>query len=81
MERELWPALYQLVREVGREVWQQNVIDPPWVIAAVILWAALHDRPVSWACESRHWSTTRCGPLALPSASTISRRARRLSVF
>jgi len=81
MERELWPALYQLVREVGRDVSQKNVIYPPWVIAAVILWAAVHDRPVHWACEPKHWSTTRCRPLELPSASTISRRARRLSVF
>jgi hypothetical protein len=81
MERELWPALYQLVREVGRGVHQKNVIYQPWVIAAVILWAAVHDRPVSWACQPAHWSTTRCRPLELPAASTISRRARRLSVF
>lgn len=81
MERELWPVLYQLVREVGRDVSQKHVIYPPWVIAAVILWAAVHDRPVSWACQPKHWSTTRCCPLQLPSASTVSRRARRLSVF
>jgi hypothetical protein len=44
------------------------------VLVAVFLWAALHDRPVSWACDPRHWSTTRLRPPLLPSPATMSRR-------
>ena len=75
MERELWPALYQAVEQVGREVKQVGAQYQPWVIAAVILWAALHDRPRKWACDPKNWMTTRQRPLQLPSASVLSRRA------
>src|SRR3954470_22669816 len=75
MERELWPPLYRALREVGKDFLQKYVSYPPWVIAAVFLWAAVHDRPVSWACRPAHWSTTRLRPSRLPSAATLSRRA------
>jgi hypothetical protein len=74
MERELWPPLYQLLREVGRDFHQKYVQYQPWVLAAVLLWAALHDRPLSWACRPQHWSTTRLRPPRLPSPATLSRR-------
>lgn len=74
MERELWPRLYRAVREVGALMRQKGVRYQPWVIAAVYLWAAIHDRPISWACVPRHWSTTRQRPLVIPSAATLSRR-------
>lgn len=79
MERELWPLLYRILQETAREVRQKYVQHQPWVIAAVLLWAALHDRPISWACERRHWSTTKLCPLRLPSASAVSRRSRRVA--
>lgn len=75
MERELWPVLYHVVRKVGRQVHQQNVTYQPWVIALVILWAALHDRTRNWACEARNWSGTKLRPIQLPSPSVLSRRA------
>lgn len=75
MERELWPALYQIVEEVGLRVHQKGVRYQPWIIAAVVLWATLHDRPRDWACVAKHWSTTTHRPVQLPSASVISRRA------
>ena len=75
MERELWPALYQLVRKVGRQVRQRGVTYQPWVIAAMVLWAALHDRPRHWACNARNWSATTHRPWRLPSESVLSRRA------
>lgn len=77
MERELWPVLYRVLRATAWEVRQKYVHHPPWVIAAVLLWAALHDRPVCWACDPRNWSTTRLRPPELPSAATVSRRVRR----
>jgi Transposase DDE domain len=74
MERELWPVLYRFVREVGKDFRQKNVSYQPWVLVAVLLWAALHDRPLSWACQKRHWSTTRLQPARIPSPATLSRR-------
>lgn len=75
MERELWGVLYQAVERVGREVKQVGVHYQPRVIALMILWAALHDRPRRWACDPRNWSTTRKRPLQFPSESVLSRRA------
>jgi len=80
MERELWPLLYRLLREVGQDFSQKYVQHPPWAIAAVLLWAALHDRPAAWACDRRHWSSTRRRPDRLPSAATLSRRQAGVAV-
>jgi hypothetical protein len=80
MERELWPPLYHLLRAVGKDFRQKYVQHQPWVLVAVFLWAAVHDRPVCWACQPRHWSTTRLRPARLPSASTLSRRIDGVAV-
>jgi hypothetical protein len=78
MERELWVRLYHLVMEVGQSLRLIDVTYQPHVIALVFLWAALHDRPVCWACQERNWSTTTLRPASLPSPSTLSRRLRRV---
>jgi DDE family transposase len=80
MERELWPPLYHTIREVANDFQQKYVSYQPWVLAAVFLWAALHDRPVAWACQSRHWSTTKLRPPRLPHRTTVGRRIDRLAV-
>lgn len=80
MERELWPRLYHVIREVGHRFHQKYVQYQPWVIVLVLAWAVLHDRPVSWACEAKNWRTTTLRPLQLPSDSTISERARAASL-
>jgi hypothetical protein len=77
MERELWPRIYHELRQAARGTRQKGVHHHPWVIAAVLLWAALHDRPVAWACRAENWGTTRLRPAERPSAATVSRRARR----
>jgi hypothetical protein len=74
MERELWPPLYHLLRQTANDFSQKYVQYQPGVLVAVMLWAALHDRPVSWACQRRHWSTTTLRPRRLPSPATMSRR-------
>lgn len=75
MERELWATLYRCVRLTAHEVHQKYVQMQPWVIVATMLWAALHDRPVAWACHRCNWSTTRLRPGRIPSEPTMSRRA------
>jgi Transposase DDE domain len=80
MERELWPRLYRLLQEAGATVRQKDVTYQPALIVTVLLWAALHDRPVNWACQPQNWSSTTLRPVQLPSASTMSRRLRSLAV-
>lgn len=79
MERELWPLLYRTVREVARGFSQKYVQIPGWVLLLTMLWAALHDRPVSWACDSANWHT-RLRPSRLPSNATMSRRVDKVAV-
>jgi hypothetical protein len=45
------------------------------LILMVELWAALHDRPVKWACNPAHWPDAE-RPAGLPHPSTVSRRSR-----
>ena len=52
MERELWPRLYHLVMEVGQTFRLIDVTFQPHIIVLVFFWAALHDRPVCWACDA-----------------------------
>lgn len=80
MERELWPLLYHRIREVGRGFHQKSVQYQPWVIVMVLVWAALHDRPVSWACNAKNWKTTTLRLWKVPSDSTISERAKSAGV-
>ncbi len=49
-------------------------------VLIVLLWAALHHRPVSWACLGRHWPGD-LRPRALPSQATMSRRLRTKGVL
>jgi Transposase DDE domain len=74
MERELWPILYRCLQQTAQDVRQKYVQFHPWIIVATMLWAALHDRPVRWACDPSNWSTTPLRPARIPSESTISRR-------
>lgn len=80
MERELWPLLYHAVRDVAAGFRQKYVQIPGWALVLTMLWAALHDRPVSWACRTANWSTTRLRPAHLPSQPTMSRRIDAIAV-
>jgi len=80
MERELWPTVYRLLRDEGADFSQKSVHYPPWLIVAVLFWAALHDRPRRWACDPTNWATTALRPAALPSPSALSRRSGSLAV-
>jgi hypothetical protein len=79
MERELWKVVYTALKKVARRFDQKYVQLQPGRIAAVLVWAALHDRPVSWACQKRNWTTTRRKPGRLPSEATVSRRVKKTS--
>lgn len=79
MERGLFRRIGRTLRSLGsrRDNGRYRYTDAG--ILAVYLWAALHDRPVSWACDEANWSPgMRRGPL--PSASAVSRRMRGVSM-
>jgi len=79
VERDLWPLLYRTVREVAVGFAQKYVQIPGWVLVVTMLWAALHDRPVHWACDKANWHT-RLRPTRLPSDATMSRRVDKVAV-
>lgn len=78
MERERWLRLYHLACELSRS-WGWGYRFSTACIVGVFLWAVLHDRPVSWACDARHWPED-LRMRRLPSASTMSRRMRSAPV-
>jgi hypothetical protein len=48
-------------------------------VVGVYLWAVLHERPVSWACDSNNWPKKLWNG-KLPSQATMSRRLRTTEV-
>jgi Transposase DDE domain len=80
MERELWSALYRIIEETGRAFRQKYVRYQPGTLAAVFVWAVLHDRHPRWACDERHWPAGVPRPRRLPSRGTISRRIERVAM-
>lgn len=75
MERELWRRIISVLKRVARTR-PRNAVYTDRQIAAVFFWAVLHDRPVSWACDRRHWPM-QAWRRELPDQSTMSRRLRR----
>jgi hypothetical protein len=79
MEHQLWKDIVAtLVPLCERSFCPQHrfsVLD----ILKVWFWAVVHDRPVSWAVQARHWPPHLRRPL--PSNTTLSRRLRSASVL
>jgi hypothetical protein len=78
MERERWETLYRMLAPWDRG-WFRGRYSPG-VIVAVYFWAVLHDRPVCWACQAKHWPADIPLRSYLPSQATMSRRLRKLEV-
>jgi hypothetical protein len=76
MERELWRQLYVIVLRLDTQ-WGPGFYRAAEIVA-VFLWAVVHDRPTSWACQRRHWGDL--APPRLPAQSTLSRRLRTPAV-
>lgn len=75
MERELWRVIVAALRRVP-PTRPRNAVYTERQIVAVLLWAALHERPVSWACQRCNWPV-QAWRRPLPDQSTMSRRLRR----
>jgi hypothetical protein len=66
--------LYELARQLSRG-WRDGYKYSPAAIVGVFLWAVVHDRPVSWACQLDNWPAELV-ERGLPSQSTMSRRLK-----
>ncbi len=79
MEGELFEALYAIVlQEAKRRSPPKYARYSDAIILLVFFWAALHDRPIRWACQLRHWPQS-VQWMSLPSEPTMSRRLKTLS--
>jgi len=74
MERALWKCIVHALRRLPRRR-RRNAHYLDHQILAVFFWAALHDRPVSWACRRENWPP-QAWRRVLPDQSTMSRRLR-----
>ena len=74
MERELWIVIRRGLRALPRRR-VRNAVYTDEQVLAVLLWAALHQRPVSWACKRSSWPV-QAWRRQLPDQSTMSRRLR-----
>jgi len=79
MEHELWLALYKVAKECDPSPYWELIRFGDHEILGVFLWAVLHDRPVSWACNPINWPKG-LWKGKLPSQSTMSRRLRTTEV-
>lgn len=74
MERELWRRIVAALKRLPRW-WPRGAVYDNRGILAVLLWAALHDRSILWACQRHHWPV-QAWRRQLPDQSTVSRRLR-----
>lgn len=79
MDRELWtlllPAIQRAAKRVGWHGGQRLPLYPNWLIVAIYVWCARHDRPLCWGCQrSSYHGLFR--PRKLPSVSQFTRRIK-----
>lgn len=74
MERELWRLISGSLRRLPHRR-LRNAVYTDAEVLAVLLWAALHQRPVSWGCKRSNWPV-QAWRRRLPEQSTMSRRLR-----
>lgn len=74
MERKLWNVLHAIAHQVGEcfGQWLYSEAD----VLMVYFWAAVHDRPMSWATDPQNWPAD-LRPRPLLSQSQLSRRMRK----
>jgi hypothetical protein len=79
MEHQLWLSIVAVIATLNKVRKPTTYDFSDEDIVKAHYWSVLHDRPVSWACDQRHWPLCQRRK-ALPSPSTMSRRLRTRSV-
>jgi|tagenome__1003787_1003787.scaffolds.fasta_scaffold20402886_1 hypothetical protein len=79
MEYQLWLAIVTVLASLDKIRKSTRFHFSDEDIVKVYYWSVIHDRPVSWACQSKNWPLhKRRQPL--PSESTMSRRLKNKPV-
>jgi len=79
MEHQLWRSIVAILATLNKSR-KRTVCDfSDEDIVKVHYWSVIHDRPVRWACNPKHWPFWHRRQ-ALPSPATMSRRLRTESV-
>lgn len=79
MERQLWMRIVEVIRQVDKPPFNPRHRFSVIVIVKVWMWSVIHDRPVSWSCDSRNWPPW--ARFTKPSETTMSRRLRSPEVL
>src|SRR6266851_4837635 len=80
MEGELWSEVYRMVeQESNKRPICKRVQFTDGRILEIFFWAAIHDRPTTWALRAKNWPQQE-RDRDLPCDSTMSERLRTLSV-
>jgi hypothetical protein len=80
MEHQLWTAILAVLADLDKPRKPPRLRFSDEEIVSSYYWAVIHDRPLSWACNPKHWPIQRQGR-PLPSPATMSRRLRTPSVI
>lgn len=78
-EQDRWKRIYRYVCVAAGVDPNLRHLHPDHLVVGILLWAAINDRPICWACESEHWPGS-IRPRCLPSQGCMSRRLRTQSV-
>lgn len=78
MERDIWNRITKAINRI-KPTRLRNEVYTNREVLAVLLWANLHDRPISWACKRSSWPM-QAWRRRLPDQSTMSRRLRHRDI-
>ena len=85
MERRLWNTVYRMLVKVFHQLAPSErasgVVYSDLQVAAMFLWAAIHDRHQKWACQKANWPRLPSDWPGLLSESQFSRRLRSKTVL
>lgn len=80
MEHQLWKAIVAVLAQLGKPRFDPHEDFTDHDLVKVFYWSVVHDRPVCWAVQRRHWPPHLRRGLKLPSNATMSRRLRAAPV-
>ena len=77
MSSHEWKVLYSTIKQVHKSIPRtgRRTLYPAALIVALYFWSVLHDRPLCWATQRKHY-TSLFRPRRLPSRSQFCRRIR-----
>jgi hypothetical protein len=75
MEHQLFKAIVAVLLSLDNPPTPARYDFTDEEIVKVYYWSVIHDRPVLWACDKKHWPLP-LRKLALPSPATMSRRLK-----